>query len=70
MAMRRSASRPKSGPGPVQVLSVTPARTGARTMLGVENMLGSLAVPEPFSLELAGDADGVGCRCAAETVRW
>ena len=59
--MRRSVTgKPRSGPGSVQVLSVTPARTGARTMLGVENMLGSLAVPEPFSLELVGDADGVG----------
>ena len=28
-------------------------------MLGVENMLQSIAVPEPFSLELAGGADGV-----------
>ena len=41
------------------LLAVTPPRTGERTMLGVENMLGSIAVPEPFSLELAGDADGV-----------
>ena len=32
---------------------------GERTLLGVENMLGSIAVPEPFSLELAGDVDGV-----------
>ena len=41
------------------LLAVTPPRTGERTMLGVENMLQSIAVPEPFSLELAGDADGV-----------
>ena len=41
------------------LLAVTPPRTGERTMLGVENLLGSIAVPEPFSLELAGDADGV-----------
>ena len=40
------------------LLAVTPPRTGERTMLGVENMLQSVAVPEPFSLELAGDADG------------
>ena len=40
------------------LLAVTPPRTGERTMLGVENMLQSIAVPEPFSLELAGDADG------------
>ena len=41
------------------LLAVTPPRTGERTMLGVENLLQSIAVPEPFSLELAGDADGV-----------
>ena len=41
------------------LLAVTPPRTGERTTLGVENMLGSIAVPEPFSLELAGDEDGV-----------
>ncbi len=41
------------------LLAVTPPRTGERTLLGAENMLGSIAVPEPFSLELAGDADGV-----------
>ena len=41
------------------LLSVTPPRTGERTLLGVENLLQSIAVPEPFSLELAGDSDGV-----------
>ena len=41
------------------LLAVTPPGTGERTMLGVENLLQSIAVPEPFSLELAGDADGV-----------
>ena len=41
------------------LLGVTPPRTGERTMLGVENMLQSIAVPEPFSLEMAGDTDGV-----------
>ncbi len=41
------------------LLAVTPPRAGERTMLGVENMLQSIAVPEPFSLEMAGDADGV-----------
>ncbi len=41
------------------LLSVTPPRTGERTLLGVENLLGSIAVPEPFSLEMAGDSDGV-----------
>ena len=44
---------------PPVLLAVTPPRTGERTMLGVENMLQSIAVPEPFSLELAGDAGGV-----------
>ena len=41
------------------LLSITPPRKGERTMLGVENMLQSIAVPEPFSLEIAGNADGV-----------
>ena len=44
---------------PPVLLAVTPPRTGERTMLGVENLLQSIAVPEPFALELAGDADGV-----------
>ena len=41
------------------LLPVTPPRTGERTLLGVENLLQSIAVPEPLSLELAGDMDGV-----------
>ena len=44
---------------PPVLLAVTPPRTGERTLLGVENLLQSIAAPEPFSLELAGDADGV-----------
>ena len=44
---------------PPALLAVTPPRTGERTLLGVENLLQSIAVPEPFSLELAGDAVGV-----------
>ena len=44
---------------PPVLLAVTPPRTGERTLLGVENLLQSIAVPEPFSLELAGDAEGV-----------
>ena len=44
---------------PPKLLAVMPPRTGERTMLGVENMLQSIAVPEPFSLEMAGDVDGV-----------
>ena len=41
-----------------------------RTLLGVENMLQAIAVPEPFSLELAGDVDGVTlmARCLDEQV--
>ena len=48
----------KPKPSPV-LLAVTPPRTGERTLLGVENLLQSIAVPEPFSLEIAGDSDGV-----------
>ena len=57
--------------GPV-LLAVTPPRTGERTLLGVENLLQSIAVPEPFPLELAGDMDGVTlmARCLdAQVVR-
>ena len=52
------------------LLAVTPPRTGERTLLGVENMLQSIAVPEPFSLELAGDMDGVTlmARCLDDQV--
>ena len=55
--------------GPV-LLAVTPPRTGERTLLGVENLLQSIAVPEPFSLELAGDMDGVRlmARCLDDQV--
>ena len=54
------------------LLSITPPRTGERTLLGVENLLGSIAVPEPFSLEMAGDMHGVSlmARCVdGEVVR-
>ena len=52
------------------LLVVTPPRTGERTLLGVENLLQSIAVPEPFSLELAGDMDGVTlmARCLDDRV--
>ena len=52
------------------LLAVTPPRTGERTLLGVENMLGSIAIPEPFSLELAADMDGVTlmARCLDDRV--
>ena len=55
---------------PPVLLAVTPPRTGERTLLGVENLLQSIAVPEPFSLELSGDADGVMlmARCQDEAV--
>jgi len=43
----------------VKLLAVRPPRKGERTMLGVENMVKSIAVPEPFTLEIAGDSDGV-----------
>ena len=53
-----------------KLLTVTPPRTGERTLLGVENMLQSIAIPEPFTLELAGDADGVSllARCQGDEV--
>ena len=49
---------------------MTPPRTGERTLLGVENLLQSIAVPEPFSLELSGDMDGVTlmARCQDDQV--
>ena len=52
------------------LLAVTPPRTGERTLLGVENLLQSIAVPEPFSLELVGDMDGVMlmARCLEDQV--
>ncbi len=52
------------------MLTVTPPRTGERTLLGVENLLQSIAVPEPFSLEMAGDMDGVRlmARCLDDQV--
>ena len=55
---------------PPTLLAVTPPRTGERTLLAVENLLGSIAVPEPFALELAGDADGVTllARCESDQV--
>ena len=55
---------------PPVLLAVTPPRTGERTLLGVENLLQSVAVPEPFSLELAADTDGVTllARCQDDQV--
>lgn len=68
---RTSLGKGQGGREPV-LLAITPPRTGERTLLGVENMLGSIAVPEPFSLEIVGDAQGVTLmvRCiAGEVVR-
>ncbi len=55
---------------PPVLLAITPPRNGDRTLLGVENTLQSIAVPEPFSLELAGDEDGVTllARCLEDRV--
>ncbi len=55
---------------PPVLLSVTPPRTGEGILLGVENLLQSIAVPEPFSLELAGNAGGVTllARCQDDRV--
>ena len=52
------------------LLAVTPPRTGERTLLGVENLLQSIAVPEPFSLELAATTEGVTllARCQDDRV--
>ena len=60
----------KSNPKPPVLLAVTPPRTGERTLLGVENLLQSIAVPEPSSLEMAGDIDGVTlmARCLDDQV--
>ena len=64
--------RRRSQPSAPVLLAVTPPRTGQRTLLGVENLLQSIAVPEPFSLEIAGDQTGVSlmARCLdGEVVR-
>ena len=64
MKIMRKLFGSKESPEPV-LLELTPPRTGERTLLAVENMLGSIAVPEPFSLELSGNPDGVAlmARC-------
>ena len=60
----------KQAKKPPALVAVTPHRTGERTLLGVENLLQSVAAPEPFSLELAGDMDGVTllARCQDDRV--
>ena len=72
--MKPTLSNPFRRPAPAEpvLLAITPPRTGERTLLGVENLLGSIAVPEPFSLELAADRTGVRLmvRClGSEVVR-
>ena len=42
-----------------RLIAVTPERTGDHSLSGVESLLNSIAIPEPFSLELAGDTAGV-----------
>ena len=42
-----------------RLIAVTSERTGDRSLSGVENFLSSIAVPEPFSLEMGGDSAGV-----------
>ena len=59
MQLRPKRKPLATAPTPPVLLAVTPPRTGERTLLGVENLLASIAVPEPFSLELVGDAGGV-----------
>ena len=63
--LKRSSRQ--SGPA---LLAVTPPRTGQRTLLGVENLLGSIAAPEPFALELAADERSIGLyvRCAGDQI--
>ena len=60
----------QSDPKQPVLLAVTPPRTGERTLLGVENLLQSIATPEPFSLEITGDSDGVTlmARCRDEQI--
>ncbi|MCY3571771.1 MAG: type IV secretion system DNA-binding domain-containing protein [Chloroflexi bacterium] len=62
-----SRSAKPSGPA---LLAITPPRTGQRTLLGVENLLGSIAAPEPFALELAADERSIGLfvRCAGDQI--
>ena len=68
--VRKILFNPRGDDRPPVLLAVKPPRSGERTLLGVENMLQSIAVPEPFSLELAGDVDGVTllARCLDERV--
>ena len=42
----------------IELLTITPPRTGERTLLGIENLFQSFAVEEAFSLEISGTVDG------------
>ena len=57
-------------PPAVNLLAVTPPRTGERTLVAVENLLGSISLPEPFALEIAGDSGGVSvlARCGERSL--
>lgn len=59
---------PRRRPQEPALLEATPSRTGERTLLGVENLLQSIAAPEPFALELAGQTSGVSllARCSGD----
>ena len=60
MQLNQIASIFRGGEKPAtRLMAITPPRTEERTLLGVENLLGSIAVPEPFSLEIVGDTGGV-----------
>ena len=63
-------NRNDGAPKTPKLLEITSPRTDTRTMLTVENLLGSIAVSESFSLETAGSADGVSvmARCHDEDV--
>ena len=42
-----------------RLLAVTPPRREERSLRGVESLLNVITIPDPFSLEIAGDAQGV-----------
>ncbi len=64
---KRNDEQPEKTP---VLVEITPQRDGERNLLAVENLLGSVTVPESFSLEMAGDADCVAvmARCHDEDV--
>ena len=44
---------------PPRLVAIAPPRREELSLRGVENLLNVITIPEPFSLEIAGDADGV-----------